>query len=441
MLIGGVSASILLFLLARIMPGGRYSPGRMWAYIWALVWLGQGTLGRGYTLSPDTCVYVLICDLGFIISYSVASAHGVTQTVPKLPSLRVDLGTVIDTNVFRYSFWIAIVLGLGFLQLGVADLGRGNLTSLFAGSFAQFSNALTTTKASLQAGGVENVPTAITLAGTCQVCAAALSAIGFAASSGGKARKGALTFVCQFGLGFLISAVTGVRTYVLIAVLVYFAAYLATKISIEGLAFRISSRLITAGVGAVVAFLVWTVIVQSARRGDATLSHVGGTVGYLRAWFCGYMPALSVWSHTSSPAALGWGVNLGRGLLGPLGLVPQAVYGLQTPVVAIGGGATSNAMTIFRPLLLDFGHVGSVVAVIVAGFASERVFRGVLRGSMGYVVMLTAVYAAVLFSFNDWFFGYGSRVLGLLSALVVLLAAQATARHAHVTKNVVIGEV
>jgi oligosaccharide repeat unit polymerase len=427
MLIGSIAASVLLFFLAQILPGGRYSPGRIWAYTWAVAWLGQAILGQGYALSLHTYVFVLICDASFIVGYLI-SMGGPTRLIHKTVSSHVDITTVVDSRLLRYSYWASIILGLGFLQLGAQHLGRGSLTSLFGGSFADFSNALTTTKASLQAGGVENVPMTITLAGTFQVCAAALAAIELAGSSRDKAGRGVINFVCQFALAFFISAVTGVRSYLLVAVLVYFTAYLATSLSVQGLTFRISSKLIAAGVAAVLVFLAWTIIVQSARRGDVTLSHVDSTVGYLRAWFAGYVPALSVWSQGSLTSSLGWGVNLGRGLLGPLGLVPPDVYGLQTPAVAIGDGATSNAMTIFRPLLLDFGYIGSVVASIAGGIVSARIFRGVLRGSTGCIVMLAAVYAAVLFSFNDWFFGYGSRVLGLVLALVILLTAKATVR-------------
>jgi hypothetical protein len=44
-------------------------------------------------------------------------------------------------------------------------------------------------------------------------------------------------------------------------------------------------------------------------------------------------------------------------------------------------------------------------------------------GRRGYILPLACVYAACVFSFNYWFFAYGSRVMGVCFAGAVILLA------------------
>lgn len=308
-------------------------------------------------------------------------------------------------------------------------MGRPGLGGVFSGGFVAFANNLRETKASLAVGGEWSVPSGISNASLLLVGAATL--IGFLLGYTKKPRAASMFLgAAVLGVTFLVSASTGVRSYLLVTMLLLIGTYVASRVCFIGREFKIPLRVYISGLVVIGAFLVWVVIVQSARRQDFTFARVGDTLGYLRAWFAGYIPALSVWSQSGLSGSPALGENMLRAVLEPLHLVSGQGFSEQISTVEIGGGATSNAMTILRPLLLDFGYVGSILFCVAAGLVCQRVFMLARSGRIGFVIPLAAAYVSCVFSFNYWFFAYGSRVIGIVLA-ACLVGVSSGSRRSH----------
>ncbi len=391
----------------------------VWAYAWAFAWGCQAVLGSGFLLDNGTVAFVATCNFVFIVGAFSASA--ISDRLPAEATLSDRQKKLEATSRIRSVACIAsVLLGLMALTFGLKEIGHPGLSSLFSGSFVQFGTSLVETKSSLNIDGVWVTPTAITVASAFLTCASVLSGVECALAHRGWWKVPSALVVAVLTFAFITSATTGIRNHLLVSILIFATACLAAKVLTTGGRVRISGRayVIGAVVGGV--FLAWVVIVQSARRGDFSFARVGATLDFLRSWFAGYLPALAQWSSDTDPQAGIPGLNLLRGILTPLGVVEGEGFSEQIPVVSIGNGATSNAMTIFRVLLLDFGYVGSIVVCAVAGFISQRVYTRVVNGSINSIVLLAAVYAAAFYSINYWFFAYGSRIGGVVLAFVVI---------------------
>jgi oligosaccharide repeat unit polymerase len=414
--------ALSLILLVRMLPGSGYSPGHVWGYTWAFAWACQAFLGAGFLLDSNIVVLVASGNVAFILAAYIASSRQIVDGSESSASRQ--------RQEFQYASTIRSVIGMVLLlaafitlDFGLRKLGHLGIKSVFAGSFTDFATSLRDTKASV---AFFATPPEITASATLMTCVAVLAGIESALP---RSRAAMALIGGTLVLAFITSAGTGVRNYLFVAILVLISAHLAAKIYLNGASYKPSGRAFIVGGAMVLGFLAWVVVVQSARRGDYSFEQVAATLDYLRAWFAGYVPALSQWTATldlygnladnSIPAA-----NLLRGILGPLGLASGEGFDTTTATVDIGNGATSNAMTVFRWLLPDFGFAGSLLACAVAGLVSQTVYQRVLAGSTFFLVPLAASYAVIIYSFNGWFFTYGSRLLGVALALIIVVLSQ-----------------
>lgn len=418
-----ISASLVIF--SRAFLSQNYSPGRVWAYTWAFAWACQAVFGAGFLLNAGTVAFIATCNFVFLIgTYIACAGRTSSEAVHQVRKPLRDLQ--FGSTVRSLASAVSILSGFVALNIGLKQAGSLGLVSALSGSFVDFGTSLVETKATMHE---EGAPTAITIAAVCLTCAAVLLGIEFALFRRERRRTLFFLVLGLVALATAATAGTGVRGYMLIAILLFSAAYLSTKVLLVGEGVRMPARVYVTAMVGIFIFLVWTVIVQSARRSDFSFARVGDTLDYLRAWFAGYMPALSQWSSSVEFESYGFnshfpGSNLLAGVLGPLEIVQGEGFNEQVNVIAIGDGATSNAMTVFRVLLLDFGYPGSLLACAIAGFAAQRIYIRVLGGSVLAIVPLAAVYAAILFSMNYWFFARGSRIGGVVIAFAVVALSQ-----------------
>ncbi|MGV0579277.1 O-antigen polymerase [Mycolicibacterium elephantis] len=425
MIYGAIAVGLIL-IAHSVLPRG-YSPGHVWAYAWGFAWICQAILGAGYLLDVRTVVFVSLGNLVFILGAYIGSSG--TGPLPTEPPTRDRSQELELSSGIRGAACVAcVLLGLVALNSGLKQVGNRGLAGIFSGSFIDFGTSLVETKASFTDEGVYVTPAGITIALVFLTTAAVLA--GMECALVRRERwNAAITLVLIVSIfGFITSAGTGVRGYLLTALLLLISAYLATKIFVAGLLFKIPFRAYFIGFIAAAVFLIWVVVVQSVRRGDFSFTRISATLDYLRAWFAGYLPALSQWSYEADlhggvyhgPVP---GVNLLAGVLGNLGVVEGQGITQQVTPVAIGEGSTSNAMTIFRVLLLDFGYPGTLIVCAIAGYVSQRIYLRVLGGAIWAIVPLTAIYAITLYSFDYWFFARGSRIAGVVLAFVVVMVS------------------
>lgn len=421
------SVAATLLLLARTSLPGRYTPAHVWAYTWAFAWACQVVLGAGYLISTPVALFVSACNLAFLVGAFIANGgvHAATADVPGR-FIQLQRGSKLRARACL----LTVAIGIASLELGLRQIGHPGLRFLVSASVVDVAEALVTTKSSFNVNGVWVRPAGISAATLLLLCASVLAGIEASLSRRHAWRTGIMTFLSVALLAALLSLSTGIRSYLLLASVMGVGSYLASSVVASRSQFRIPKKAYATGVVVMLGLLLWTVVVQSARRGDLSFTGLGDTLDYLRAWFAGYIPAFSQWSASQSVVGDGLGTNLLRGVVGPLGL--SRGEGVDSPLaaVAIGGGATSNAMTIFRVLVSDFGYAGSVLACAAAGFVAQRIWRRASVGSAAWIVALAATYAAILYSFNYWFFAYGSRIAAVVLAGLVVWAADVRTRAA-----------
>lgn len=421
-----------LVFVARILLAPGYSPAHLWAYTWALAWGLQAVFGFGYQLDLSTVLFVAVCNFVFIGAAAIATSNdGQNLTEAVKAERRSDL---FPGSRLRFLAGVAsVALGLVALSLGLRKLGRSGVRGIFNGSFNEFASSLVETKASFADERVWVTPPEISAALLLLTCAAILAGIEAGLVVAERRRSTIALCVAVAAFAFMASAGTGVRGHFLTTAILFTVSYLAAKSFINGQSYKLPTKFFMAGLLLVSSFLIWAVVVQSARLRDLSFSQLGATLDHLRAWFAGYLPALSQWSaETDLPGRVFSGEVpvLAAGALGPLGVGQGEAFTEKVGLAEIGDGATTNAMTLFRVLLLDFGYAGTLVACAVAGFVAQRIYIKVVSGATWAIVPLVGLYASVLWSFNYWFFARGSRVSGLLLALIVVLVSMWLSRPA-----------
>ncbi|PHR94184.1 MAG: hypothetical protein COA69_00885 [Robiginitomaculum sp.] len=413
-----------VLILALFLPNGNFSsPVKIWTGAWAILWTVNGLLSFNFYLSAGLMWLVFFGNVTFIIGASFVRT-------PILPSFNIEQSNTeryvykrfLSGSKFRYHImYITCVLGWLFLNAGFLELGHsGGMLSIFRGGTRGFFEIMRVSKSSLFLGNEYAIPVGIK-ATSMAICITSILAGLEAASPSRRTRRHTLIFLAFFlPQIFLLSAGTGVRSFILIPGLLFGFSALATGVFLSGGRNVISLRMILTTMFIVLVFFVWVIIVQSARLKDTEFTQLSATLNHMRPWAAGYIPALSVWYDTRfDDAGIGFGVTFFRGILAPLGLVTGEGFNERITLTRIGDGQASNAMTIFRVIFLDFGRAGSVIFCFCAGLLSQLTFRKAIMCGGAWVALLGCVYCAVFFSINFWFFAYGSRLIG--GALAVIL--------------------
>lgn len=416
-------ASATLFALASIPVGPIASPVRAGTIAWAIMWAANGLLGGSFVQSYDVLIYVFLGNLLFL------AGGGLIAWPPshRLPSSLALSGAADEALRTSYraraiAAWGLFGVGLAGLEIGLRQTGSNGIASLFGAGGEQLFELLRLSKSALVDGGEWAIPPAIS------VSTAALSAmallVGVDLRIGKMHRRAWLGRILSLaGCALLAAGLSvglGTRSFLIIAGFLVIGGWLAASAFTSRDGRVVRPRHLFVILGVVGAFVIWVVIVQSARRQDFSLQNVSETLEYLRTWAAGYLPALGQWFHQQyDPSTFSLGSNLLQGLLGPLGFAPS---GTDSPIaaVAIGNDASSNAMTMFRVVWLDFGVLGGSIGCLLAGIGSQFVYIRAMKRGGPWLAVLAAVYAALAYSVNYWFFAYGARVVGVVFATLIL---------------------
>jgi hypothetical protein len=417
--------SLVLFGLALMPLAGRSSPVMLGTLAWALLWAANGALGFTFIQSFDVMVLIFVGNLLFYFGGIIASLGFASPSKhDSYESDRARQAMSIGRSFRVRAGWILVAMAAVALEAGFREMGHNNGIISILLAQDQLFELLRLSKAGLSEDGEWAIPRGISVA-TAALSGLALT-IGVDIGSSGARYARAQIFLAAalVILTFLLSAGTGVRAFLVVIAFLFGSAVLAAATYTSRGRNVITRKWIgwaSLGLGA---FLVWVVIVQSARRQDATFSNVLETLDYLRTWFAGYIPALTGWyMDVYSPTEHTGGALLTRAISGPLGLGTGEGFDAPLGFTVIGDGASSNAMTIFRVLWGDFGVIGGSLLSLFAGFLCQRVYHSAVKVGGLWIPLLAGVYAGVLYSINFWFFGYGARVAGIVIAVGILWAS------------------
>lgn len=412
-----VACFFLAFFALSLGGKHSFSPLRVWLAMWAVSWSVNAVLGYGYYFSP---IVVLINILG-VSAYAVGagffwsllnSSGGLTHNHGSQFAVALQKNRVAPLLIT-----VLLLSCVLLIDLGMRKFSSSNLFQFIMYDRSRLFDVMKENQAALYQDNELNFPIEFKIV-TLIICfSAVICTYGLSFE---KIRKiDILNTLLLASISLLFSATASVRSLILVPIIIGGFSFFAGCV-VNGRSYvLVSKKTILGGIFTVFSFAIWVLIVQSARMGDADLSRIGATLDHMRPWLSGYIPALSVWFDSLSNADLGWGGNFFRAILGPLGLAEGEGFDSRMMAVPIGNWQTSNAMTIFRVLISDFGAVGAVLFCFVLGFFGEYFYNKAMNRQGAWTVILVAQYCYVFFSINYWFFFYGSRVFGFVLAAVV----------------------
>jgi hypothetical protein len=146
-----------------------------------------------------------------------------------------------------------------------------------------------------------------------------------------------------------------------------------------------------------------SVLIQMLRYQYTTPLQALQVIGALRVAFFGYLGVFSDWFQHGAwqQSNLSWGAYSFAGIFQVTGLQVRTpgVYG---DMAYLGPqGIPSNIFTIFRSLIEDFGFAGSLVALLIVGFAAGLAFSARRTNRILSIPILSAFYATTLWSHTD----------------------------------------
>ncbi|MCY1707576.1 O-antigen polymerase [Pannonibacter sp. SL95] len=406
-------AALLIFSTYMSLRGPHiFSPLRLWLATWSIAFTVNALLGWSYYYSTEITGFVFAS----IIMFSLGACTFKSLTPSRSLAVRKPQTEIADVLAERKVGLLILLLLLSCLpliDLGMRSFSSVSLLGLLSSGDRMFS-IMKENQAALYQDNELNFPGSFKLVTMILVFSAALIPITLLSR---KNRYPVANAILLLIVSFLFSAASNVRSLLLVPLLMFSFSFVAACVVTQKTRILTRPRNLLSAVGLVTFFLVWIVVAQSARLGDADFERVGKTLDHMRPWFAGYVPALSVWYETyAQDYQMGLGTNLLRGLLGPLGLVSGEGFDSRLIAVDIGNGQTSNAMTIFRVLILDFGLFGTAIACYFWGLVAEYTYYKAIKSAGAWIVALSAQYCAVFFSLNYWYFAYGARIFGIIGA-------------------------
>jgi hypothetical protein len=254
--------------------------------------------------------------------------------------------------------------------------------------------------------------------------------IGFIASGILVARRG-IWFKPGMLLGILLAVVvmwtlvTTIRSYFVDSVVWFVGSFVATKICLGKERGFVKPRIIILSIVAFVTLSGLAIISQSFRMGDYHFELVGAAAAHMRPWAASFVSGFSCWYDEllRNPDA-GAATGVLQGILAALGIVKHAAFDRSETMIQIGGGATTNAITIFKAVITEWGTLGGMVFTFAAGYLSQVVYDNCRRGSLMGLASYSVATAAILWAPDAWFFKYGSRVAAALLFFCLILGGR-----------------
>lgn len=211
-----------------------------------------------------------------------------------------------------------------------------------------------------------------------------------------------------------ITVILTTKSSLLIPLALGVSSYLATSVAAGG-APALTWRRALVLVGLLAALAAAFIGIQMVRYAGWQQGRILSVVQLLWLDSFPYLGVFSSWLQTNA-----WSVNLHPGLgqytfAGVFDLlhIHTRVAGLYTDQVQIDG-AGYNIYTAFRGFIEDFTVPGALVFLALVGFGAEVVYQRVRSGNLRFAGLLTAFYAATLWSFVVDLFIYNTIVLAFL---------------------------
>lgn len=404
-----LAAIAALFILLFALSAHRYqswlAPTPLWNLCWAALFAATAFLGHGFDYPPGpVSVLALLAAAynipGFLLNSSItrtAEAKSGAQIAAFTPPIWLVLaaGLIGAIGLVR----LGQELGTSVLSIRSFDqlfsAGQTNATAIFRGE-ARLSFIVNVTFSALQLGAA--------LAG---------ARIAIKPTKRAVVAAGVLLVIA-----FLWSSITTQRSYILVPIVWFAAAYVASLVwmgrrKIPGRAVFWSA----VGGGALVLAIVF---LRAVRTNGMDAGFSEATFAPTRLWLAGYIPTFAAWYKQAEESGLSFGLFNGIvALAQPLLGIRGADDGGESNYYSIGSGLTSNAGTSMMRIVGDGGMVWGLLTVLTLATIAHVVYVRAARGGPVAAATYIGVVAFTLWSTNAWFLGYGGRVLALIGLMVL----------------------
>ncbi|MFG1212142.1 O-antigen polymerase [Xanthobacter flavus] len=386
---------VVLMVFVRKLEREHFTPLSMWLLSWTALYALSMIFGSvyDYTLAGLSSMLFLI----------FAYAFGGICAVQLLGIRKFKLEAPV--KALRAPIWIepiCILAGLyGAFQLrsGFAEAGVGSgdfLSSAAANAAALYS-------------GQYVLPTTANIGYAMLMAGAYFSVLRFAVRRQSKLGAAFLALIVLTAMLWTFTTTT--RIYTAMVVIWALCSFLAASV-INGTPISLFNRKIVLRGLAVLAPLVFFILlVQSIRLNKGGVGDLSDAFDHMRPWIGGTISAYSVWLDQTWDDDLSFGSYLFRAPLKMLGVETQDRF----EILRIGNGQYSNATTMLRAVIQDFGIFNGALVLFALGFLSVKSYKDTLRGSYIGSVFLVVFYAIALFASNNWIFLYGSRIYAVIA--------------------------
>lgn len=399
---------VFSFFLTVKVTGSLLTPASLWSLGWLLLILFTTIFGSDYFYSYTMLIVILGFIISFVIGYIVMNS--LLTGRGKLSQIKA-YRSIPEVYPIPASSRIQIVfLSISMISLSIM-LSKFGLNISMLSNFSSIANSASS-NASMVYSGEVSLGMNETIGFAFLQAAFVLNGIDNAMNNRKKHRY--LFFVVIVFGSLLWSAVTTTRSYIVVPLVWWIAGFYAAKVYRNDVDSLIDSafirKLLLFIAVLVLVILFFQAVRMSGDEGEFNMS----LLEHMRPWIAGYVPALSVWYENNWSGDYQYGSNLFRPFLKIFGISIgeniRDTVGLQY----IGNGHYSNALTLVRALIYDFGIYGSLIFTFYFGLFSSYIYNKTHLGNKYAFVALVGIMTTIVWAPNYWFYSYGSRVLVLI---------------------------
>ena len=381
----------------RKIEGQHFTPVSAWLLSWSVLFILSTVFGSVYDYTLSGLLAMLFLILSFAIGGMAAylmlgGLDGRAQVITFRAPLQIEIAGIA-----------AGIFGAFELRKSFSKAGFGSDDSL----------ASAAANASALYSGEYTLPLTANLGYSFLLIASYFSVMRAVVS--GRKKTGYFLLVLTLATSLLWTFTTTTRIYFGMVLLWSFCTFLSARVLIKKPIDMLEKNVARLTVTVLIPFIFFILFVQGVRLNNGFFGGFAEAFDHMRPWFGGTIPAFCAWFDLSWDDEHTYGTYLFRALFKIVGFETQDKF----ENYSIGNGDLSNATTMLRGAVQDFGIIGGALFVAIMGFFSIKAYKDTLSGSPFAGVFLLMFFVISLFAPNNFAFLYGSRIY----ALVMIYAA------------------
>jgi len=236
----------------------------------------------------------------------------------------------------------------------------------------------------------------------------------------------------------LSAVIVAARAGLYISIFMWVSAFLSAKLyKLRGDYKLFNFRNILIIFMGIIFLMISFYLIQTIREGGEIIMNFekfSSMLGHMKVSILGYLSAFSTWLGSSELSNPTFGAYTFAGLFNLIGLRVREQGLYSEPVYFLTGGQT-NVYTIFRALIDDFTIPGSFVVWFIVGFISTWAYKKTCNGHFFWSILLSAFYAATLFSNLTSIFYFNSVLFSWPLIIVIECVARSIKKKTKKTAN------